>query len=715
MSQIFTKRIGRVLTGLGAAVLVLATATVACGQSTLPYPEYNPNNDPPREDAHLHAILIGCERYQNFPELRFCGNDCTQLAKTLNERGGYSVYNVTLVVDNAQFPQEGPVRDTVMRSLEQKFSELKADDQVLVFFSGHGYRDPDGSLYLCTLDFDAERPAETGVPVSWLRDQLAACPAKLKLLVLDACHAGSEKGASEKSVPSKDLGEPFRDIAGVVTLASSAAEEKSQLWEEKEQSLFTYWLNQGLKGHADENGDSEVDIDELNKYVHRNVTHVAKEKFNRVQTPVRILRSTPGSPVVLRLSALSLKQMLSDIADQLSWAIEDQKLEKVAVFDFTTETSLGEVLGANFGMLGKRCASDLEQLLIQRGRGAFSVIDQRRLQAVLKERKFQVADLGSDKAMQDLSKTLGDLPATALGMLRNRNGREITLQCRVVNTQDGSIIASAGGVAMLTPSQWAELGHSANIIHEQQEELAPSPDNQQQEERTQAEQIVYDLDKKSKQAHPLADPNTPFRVKFMVGGKERKGKFHGNDYLIPVKKGEVYELEVETRFEYPVIMRLLVDGLNTLPEAETGEKGVKTYAVAKRVDLEEARWWLLDPAVSKRFSVRGFVTETGTQGKMRRFTVVDGEESVAARQNFTEQLGYITVAFYEANSGPRGTPDIGSPGTGFGEEIQQDLAEASDFSLGKLLAVMNLRYASPEAIEVAVNQPPDAPAPAPQN
>ena len=77
----------------------------------------------------------------------------------------------------------------------------------------------------------------------------------------------------------------FEKLEGVVTLASSTAEQPSQIWDEKEQSLFSYWLNQGLKGHADEDGNGEVNIDELYDYVHRNVTQSAEARLHRPQTP----------------------------------------------------------------------------------------------------------------------------------------------------------------------------------------------------------------------------------------------------------------------------------------------------------------------------------------------------------------------------------------------------------------------------------------------
>jgi len=73
----------------------------------------------------------------------------------------------------------------------------------------------------------------------------------------------------------------------------------------------------------------------------------------------------------------------------------------------------------------------------------------------------------------------------------------------------------------------------------------------------------------------------------MIGGQERQGVFRGNDLFIPVRKGEVYELWIENHAKTLTIMRLLVDGLNTLPEKES-TKGVVTYIVGKRVNLDDA-------------------------------------------------------------------------------------------------------------------------------
>src|SRR5512142_562295 len=61
-----------------------------------------------------------------------------------------------------------------------------------------------------------------------------------------------------------------------------------------------------------------------------------------------------------------------------------------------------------------------------------------------------------------------------------------------------------------------------------------------------------------------------------------------NEWVVPLKRGEAYQIIVEHRSRLPVCMRLLVDGLNTLPERER-TKGVVTEVWGMPVNLQEAR------------------------------------------------------------------------------------------------------------------------------
>ncbi len=651
--------------------------------------------EPGPSQGRVWAVLIGAEKYHRANHLRFTLNDVRELAKTLRTRGGVRSEQMLELTDDAPNPRLQPLRASLMTELPGFLTRPEPEDRLIVYFSGHGFRDKHGRLFLAPLDCDPADPAATGIAVEWLRQQIAGCRAAFKLLILDACHAGSEKGEEDRpGVAAKDLGEPFRDLAGVATLASATADQKSQLWEDKQQSLFSYWLNQGLKGHADVDGNGAVDLDELNQYVYRSVTRTARARFPRPQTPVRIVRSgTPGVPEVIRLRPQSLRLVLSDMSEQLANELQDRRLGKVGVLEFTSIAGLDELLGANFGLLGRWCAEELERRLIDQGEGKFSVVDRRRLQAALAARKFEVKDLGSAEALKGLSDRVRGMPALAQGTLRGRAGRVVTLQCKLIQTDSDELAGSVGGTAVLNESEWAMLGHSVAVRPDDRMPELPEPGRPP---RPPADQLIARLDDRSKGPNPLQDPSFPFPIHFKINGQDRPLVFRGNECLLPVRAGEVYQIVVENRSDQVACMRLLVDGLNTLPEAE-GDKGVETFIWGKRVNLDEARHYVLDPAFSRIFGVRGFATETGAQGRYREFVVAPAEHTMAARRQFTDEIGLITAAFYTPPGRTRGLL-----GTAAGQEGKADLTERGDVNVGRLIAVVHVRLVDADEVGARV-------------
>jgi uncharacterized caspase-like protein len=654
-----------------------------------------PPQEPAPAQGRVWAVLIGAEKYHRANPLRYTLNDVRELAKTLRTRGGVASEQMLELTDDAPNPRLQPLRASLMAELPEFLAKPAPGDRLIVYFSGHGFRDRTGRLFLAPLDCDPADPAATGIAVEWFREQIAACRAGFKLLILDACHAGSEKGEEERpGVAAGDLVRPFDNLASIATLASSTAEEKSQIWEDKQQSLFSYWLNQGLKGHADTDGDGAVDIDELNKYVHRGVTRTAKARFPRPQTPVRIVRSgTPGVPEVVRLRPQGLRQVLSDMAEQLANELEERRLGKVGVLEFTSIAGLDELLGANFGLLGRWCAEELERRLIDQGAGKFSVVDRRRLQSALTDQKFQVRDLGSAEALKQLSGRVGGMPALAQGTLRGRTGRVVTLQCKLVQTDNDELAGSVGGSALLNESDWAMLGNSVAVRPDDRMPEFPEPG---QPPRPLGDQVIARLDQRTKGPHPLLDPSFPFPVHFKINGQERQPVFRGNECLLPVKAGEAFQILVENRGDQIVCMRLLVDGLNTLPEPDH-VKGVETLVWGKRVNLDEARHYVLDPAQSRIWRVDGFATQTGGDGEVAPFRFAAEENTLAARRRFTEQIGLITAAFYSQAGGARGRIGVGV------DAVRKEvLIERAGVDVGNLIAVLHVRLVDADEVGVRV-------------
>ena len=794
-------RVGAPCPKSGHAVTLFVAITTSLAGSTAS--AQVPENDP---HGRQWAVLIGIEKYKKARPLQFTINDVRQLAETLRGRGGFDRRCVVEVTDNESDPGRRPLRASLLKGVPLWLKDVTANDRLIVYFSGHGFRDRAGKLYLAPIDCDPADPETTGISVEWFKKQIGDCPAGFKFLILDACHAGSDKGEDHPSnIPLREIGEMFRDVSGVITLASSTEDEKSQIWDEKQQSLFSYWLNEGLKGHADTDGDGAVDVDELNKYVHRNVTRTAAVRFKRKQTPVRIIRTGVGSPEVLQLKPLKLKKLLADIADQIALAVEEERLEALGqtapdatwkspglgVLEFTTENG-GAILGADLGPAGRWCSMELERQLLGAAGGRMHVVEYHRLLEALSKENVVVKGIYEKEKMKRVSQKLGGMPLIAVGSVKSRSGELVSLTCKVVRTDSDIAVGSAGGTAILTESDWAMFGSNVWV---QPDDRRPATPGTKDASLPHNDVVLKRLDERAKGAHPMQNPAFPFRLSIVINGKERPGVFKGNELYVPVRKGEEYAVQIENRSGRLVCLRLLVDGLNTLPEPEgldvrlmpslmalndipnDGEdliilaavsgalhirmfddvgkmvvdtdesrlsdragqvevlkkqvadlwpphkltpnekrqlialvaaivghnpenaKGLATMRVAKRVSLDSARHWILDPAKARVNAIAGFVSQTGEQGKLGLFKITDAEKSLAARQRFTEQIGLITAAFYEPVASR--SANRSAPGTTIGDERTANLTERTGIDVGSLIATVNIHYVDADELHAA--------------
>jgi hypothetical protein len=215
--------------------------------------------------------------------------------------------------------------------------------------------------------------------------------------------------------------------------------------------------------------------------------------------------------------------------------------------------------------------------------------------------------------------------------------------------------------------------------------------------------------------HPLADAAFPFRVGLKVKS-EKDAEFTDaptswspdQRYLyVAVARGDEYRIALKNQSGRPVFMRLLVDGLNTLPDSQflkPAPDGSATYEVAERsrvhplaaaqfAPLVSARAWYLPSG--KDYEVGGFFTAIKeADGLFRRFVVADANHSEAYAAGHQRDIGIITAAFFEAvdrrtiKMAPR--PRYG---TRLGKEGKTEVEIYSgDEVPGELISVVHLHY-----------------------
>lgn len=683
------------------AALVLAMTTVAAEL-------------PAASSLQRHALLVGVAEYQNeaLAPLPYAVADATRLRDVLTERGDYRSGAVTTLTDTT-----GPA---LKKAISEFLATLESGDSVMIYFSGHGDLGDDRQLYLAPTDFDPTDAASTGVGAAWLREQLAACRADAKLLVLDACHAG----ASDRGVTSENLLSGFDEAEGVVTLASSAAAQSSLMDGGLQGSLFSFWLSKALTGHADRDSDGLVTVGETFSYVDRHVTAEALRRYGENQSP-RMSRNmaVTGDPAITALLPQPLDTVLDDMANQIAWHAANERLGVVGCLsEFTTniwsDGHFASVLGVESGMAGKTLAM--------------------RFQGKIKEKLAQlpstmqlVSQREADEAVQSGQSDFVSL----VGDIRVQKGDSLLLQASI--RKGGVDLHSVAGRATVSIDDWAEHGHSV-VVKPTDFRTARDPSTGVMKS---AESIaVAALDDRVNEAdyqHPMASPELGCGVRIRVPtGRNsyflRKPSFSEGRAYVALDKGEEYEIELDYDLAKlnggrPVYAKILVDGVSIRnpqidPESsvdpseatptEPGPqftdrqpggdggpvfyKGVDLVRMAQQTPISALgleQMWLLD-GTTKPLRYRGFYV--GPDKDALRFKVVDSANSIGAKRDYGQSVGLISIVLYDVLGASRGS-DVGTA-AGLpiaGARLRQVKAPGG---VGRQIAVLHLNYCSSAAL-----------------
>ena len=212
------------------------------------------------------AVIIGVGQYDDaaISDLPNAVNDAQAVRDRLVAMDeGFPEANVLLLADGAG-DAYAPTRTNMMKYLSSFLSLAAADDTVLVYFAGHGVTEGD-RLYLLLRDAAMQNVAFSGLPFGELENLLKNAPVKKKILILDACHAGTGRGTGDQFSKSA-MAEIERASSGMVTLASCSADELSHEMPDTGHGAFTYFLLDALTGKADRDSDNLISASEAAYY-----------------------------------------------------------------------------------------------------------------------------------------------------------------------------------------------------------------------------------------------------------------------------------------------------------------------------------------------------------------------------------------------------------------------------------------------------------------
>lgn len=202
--------------------------------------------------AKVYLVSVGIADYPDTKnDLRISDNDAKTIAK---------VFNATKDASVSVLVNKDATQSALLSAMHTMFEDAGNDDAVILYFSGHG---TPGAI-VCH---------DGLLTYQHIFKMLKGCKATRKIIIADACYAGKMRTNNQQTTTYNSQ--------NVMLFLSSRTNETSQ--ETRYQnSLFTIFLDRGLRGGADVNKDRRITARELYDFVHKGVIEASNNKQHPV-------------------------------------------------------------------------------------------------------------------------------------------------------------------------------------------------------------------------------------------------------------------------------------------------------------------------------------------------------------------------------------------------------------------------------------------------
>jgi len=236
-----------------------------------------------------YALVIGITGYEGFgargEELKYADQDAADFAAFIQTPAGgsFPADQVHLVTNKAA------TRDRIFAEFNW-LSTAKSTSLVYVFFAGHGAEFAN-ETYLLPITTTPDKIDAEGIPITQFFHRVTAeVPAMQAVVFIDACRAAAAvsgvRGAPvevEKEWEHRNAREGQVAMGFFSSLASESSYEDPDLG--GGHGLFTYYLLEALKGHADRTKEGLITANSVLDYVRVQVAQRSLSKFHSRQTP----------------------------------------------------------------------------------------------------------------------------------------------------------------------------------------------------------------------------------------------------------------------------------------------------------------------------------------------------------------------------------------------------------------------------------------------
>jgi len=240
-----------------------------------------PDRDHGQEYAQFYgkkfALLIGSSKFpkdpERLPELQCPLEDIKGLNEVLSDtkRGAFDVIRL--------LPNEESFR--VLELIEEKLNSSSTDDQIVIYYSGHGWTDFNGELYLTFSNTDTEKLRSTAIKFAAIYEIIKdpRVQAKQIVVILDCCYAGAVSQSLKGGNVEQEYQRLERESKGTIVLAATGENGTAKEGKTGKYSIYTELLLNGIKsGEADTAFKGYITVSDISTYVEEKLSALMSQK-----------------------------------------------------------------------------------------------------------------------------------------------------------------------------------------------------------------------------------------------------------------------------------------------------------------------------------------------------------------------------------------------------------------------------------------------------
>jgi len=234
-----------------------------------------------------HAIIIAVEKYQDkkISSVKYAENDAYEFSVAIEQHGFLKSNTILLTNDKATKTRiESTIRTTLKR--------LGEDDQLFVFYAGHGFSDAGKNFITCN-DTVYTDLSSTSISLQSIFSIVRKSKSQRIIFFLDSCHSGLEIDESMRGLLSEMTDEEFENFCNEskyhAVFASCEHDESSFSSNNLNHGIWTYHIIEAFNGNSKSALERKVYLttSSLQNHLSKEVPITLKNTFiaKKTQTP----------------------------------------------------------------------------------------------------------------------------------------------------------------------------------------------------------------------------------------------------------------------------------------------------------------------------------------------------------------------------------------------------------------------------------------------